>query len=309
MEILFILLVALAIDIVFGEPSNSWHPVAWMGKLISMEIRSVHRGGRLRQLVSGIGMVLVMIGVLAAPVYFLLFYLKELNLVAYVIVAGIIFKFTFSIRGLRQAATAIKQLLVQDKLAEARISLMSLVSRDTSCLSEDQVVSATVESVAENSCDSFVAPLFYFLLFSVPGAVVYRVINTFDAMIGFHGEWEHLGKFAARFDDVVNFIPARLTALMIVLAAWICKRNVLQAWRVMLRDHGKTESPNAGWTMGAVAGALGVQLEKEGHYKLGDNNSCLYLDTVSASLHLIMVVAVIWSSLSILFVGVYIAAT
>ncbi|MCK4721659.1 MAG: cobalamin biosynthesis protein, partial [Dehalococcoidia bacterium] len=156
---------------------------------------------------------------------------------------------------------------------------------------------------------SFVAPLFYFLLFGVPGAIAYRIVNTFDAMVGYHGEWEYLGKFAARLDDVVNFVPARVTGLLIVLAARICRKNVSQAWRIMLRDHKKTQSPNAGWTMGAIAGALGVQLEKAGHYKLGDNHSSLSLDTIDASLQMIMVAAVIWSLLSILAEVIYFVAT
>jgi len=154
-----------------------------------------------------------------------------------------------------------------------------------------------------------VAPLFYFLLFGVPGAIAYRVVNTFDAMIGYHGKWEHLGKFAARLDDVANFIPARITALIIALAAWICKKNMQQAWHIMLRDHKKTHSPNAGWTMSAIAGALGVQLEKASHYKLGDNHYSLSLNTVDASLQMTMTVAAIWSLIAILAEVIYIVAT
>jgi adenosylcobinamide-phosphate synthase len=143
----------------------------------------------------------------------------------------------------------------------------------------------------------------------VPGAIAYRIINTFDAMIGYHGRWEHLGKFAARLDDVANFIPARITALIIVLAAWICKRNTRQAWHIMLRDHKKTQSPNAGWTMSAIAGALGVQLEKAGYYKLGDNHYPLSLNTIDASRQMIMMVAFIWSLVAILAEVIYLVTT
>ena len=195
--------------------------------------------------------------------------------------------------------------MAEDKLAEARFELRSLVGRDTSKLDKSLMVSATVESVAENSCDSFFAPLFYFLFFGVPGAIAYRVINTLDAMIGHHGEFEYLGKFAARLDTVANFIPARITALIIVLAAWICKRNASGAWRIMLRDRRKTESPNAGWTMSAIAGALGVQLEKVGYYKLGDNHNSLSLSTIDASLQIVMTAALIWSLLLILAEVIY----
>lgn len=300
MEVVFILLIALAFDLAFREPANSWHPVAWLGKLISLETKASPQKGNLQQLFYGTSTVLVTSAVIVAPVYFLLVHLQEMNAVVYVIAAGLLFKLTFSLRGLRQAAGEVRRFLAQDNLAQARISVGSLVSRDAANLNQDQLMSATVESAAENSCDSFVAPLFYFLLFGVPGAIAYRVVNTFDAMIGYHGEREYLGKFAARLDDAANFIPARITSLMIVLAAWLCKKNMSQAWRTMLRDHKKTESPNAGWTMSAMAGALGVQLEKTGYYQLGNNHHPLSLKTIDASLRIVMVVAVIWGSFSIL---------
>ena len=263
----------------------------------------------LAQLLYGLGIVLVTIGIFIAPAYFILLYLKSLSFVAYVIVGAVLLKVSFSVKELRRAALSVKRLLREDKLAEAHFELRSLVSRDTAELDKSQMVSATVESVAENSCDSFVAPLFYFLLFGVPGAIGYRVVNTLDAMIGYHGEWEHLGKFAARLDDVVNFIPARITALIIVLAAWLCRKNVSGAWQIMLRDHKKTQSPNAGWTMSAIAGALGVQLEKVSHYRLGDNHYPLSPNTIDASLQMITVVALIWSLISILAEVMYLVTT
>jgi adenosylcobinamide-phosphate synthase len=123
--------------------------------------------------------------------------------------------------------------------------------------------------MAENACDSFFAPLFFFLFLGVPGAIGYRVVNTLDAMIGHHGKYEYLGKLAARLDTAANFIPARLTALAIVCASWIWHRKASLAWKIMFRDRKNTESSNAGWTMSAVAGALDVELEKVGYYKLG----------------------------------------
>jgi len=309
MEIIIILLIALALDLIFGELPNAWHPVAWLGKLISLETRLAPKRDKLRQLAYGVSMVLITLVLIVTAVYFWLAYLREFNLVAYVIVAGLLVKFSFSLRGLRQAIEAVSRLLAKNNLNQARISLKSLVSRDTDELNKSQMISAAVESAAENICDSFVAPLFYFLLFSVPGAIAYRVINTFDAMVGYHGHLEYLGRFAARLDDVANFIPARITALIIVLASVICRKNTSQAWHIMIRDHKKTESPNAGWTMGAIAGALGVQLEKAGHYKLGDNHFPLSLDTIDTSRQIILVTAIIWCSISILAEVAYLVAT
>jgi adenosylcobinamide-phosphate synthase len=308
-EIIVILLIALACDLIFGEPSNAWHPIAWLGKLISIETRLPPKKDKLRQLAYGVSMVLITLGLIVTAAYFWLAYLRAFNLIIYVIVAGLLMKFSFSLRGLRQAIEAVSKLLAKNNLNQARISLKSLVSRNTDELNKNQVISAAVESAAENICDSFVAPLFYFLFFGVPGAIAYRIMNTFDAMVGYHGHWEYLGRFAARLDDFANFIPARITALIIVFAALICRKNASQAWHIMIRDHKKTESPNAGWTMSAIAGALGVQLEKTGYYKLGDNHSPLSLDTIDTSRQIIIVTAITWCSIAFLAEVAYHVAT
>jgi adenosylcobinamide-phosphate synthase len=297
MEIVYILLLALAVDLALGDPPNAIHPVAWMGQVIAFLIRRGKGLPPTGQLIYGSAVVLVTLAVFVTPVYFLLVYLKELNLIVYIIAASLIFKSTFSIRGLRGAALKVKALLANDKLAEARFEVRALVGRNTAGLDSGQLISATVESVAENSCDSFFAPLFYFLFLGVPGAVAYRVINTLDAMIGHHGEYEYLGKVAARLDTIVNFIPARLTALTLILACWMGRSRAGAAWRMMLRDAGKTESPNAGWTMSATAGALGVQLEKVGYYKLGENLNSLTLESIDTTLKIVTLAAGVWAAL------------
>ena len=219
------------------------------------------------------------------------------------ILGAVLLKSTFSLRELRRVALRVKRLLLKEKLGGARLELRSLVSRDTQGLPRPLVVSATVESVAENTCDSFVAPLFYFLLLGVPGAIAYRVVNTLDAMVGYHGEYEYLGKFASKLDDVLNFIPARLTALLLVLAAFLSKRNTGTSWRVAVSDHAKTESPNAGWSMAAMAGGLSVQLEKVGHYKLGEADARLIPETIDTALKLMLLSMLSWALICFL-VGV-----
>ena len=149
-----------------------------------------------------------------------------------------------------------------------------LVSRDTSLLDAGEVASAAIESVAENLTDSLVAPLLYYLVAGLPGAWAYRVINTADAMVGYRtGRLEYLGKVAARLDDVVNLLPARLAALALVMAARVAGADGRGARAVLSRDHARTASPNAGWTMSAMAGALGVTLAKRDAYRLGDGTS------------------------------------
>ncbi len=318
MEALLILPVALVIDLVLGEFPSIIHPVVWIGKVISFLIRGGRRCSPTVQFFYGLGVVLVTAGIFVTPVYFLLSYLKDLNSVAYVIVAAVILKTTFSLKELWRAALRVRNLLAKDKLAEARFEIRALVGRDTSKLDKSQLVSGTVESVAESSCDSFFAPLFYFLLFGlagavaylgVVGAVAYRVVNTHDSMIGHRGEFEYLGKFAARLDSAVNLIPARIAALTIVLSSWLCRAKASEAWRIMLRDRKKTKSPNKGWTMSAMAGALGVQLEKVGYYKLGDSHNPLLIGYIDASLRIVMTAFFIWSAAIVLAEVVYYVAT
>ena len=286
--------IALAIDLVGGEPPRAIHPVVWMGKVASFLGRgSISRSPR-TQFVYGCGITLVTIGLFVAPAYFMLLYLKSFSFVAYVIVGALLLKYTFSLKELRRVALGVKRLLMKDKLDEARIELRSLVSRDTGVLPQPLLVSATVESVAENACDSFVAPLFYFLLLGIPGAIAYRVVNTLDSMVGYHGKYEYLGKFASRLDDVLNFVPARLTSLLLVLAAFLTRREARSSWQVVLSDHSNTASPNAGWPMAAVAGALNVQLEKVEHYKLGKANARLVPETIDAALRLALIAMLSW---------------
>ena len=285
---------ALAIDLALGEPSRFIHPVVWMGKVISFLAGSGSNWRPQVQFVYGMGITLVTIGLFTTSVYFMLFYTKNFSFVAYVVLGALLLKSTFSFRGLRRVALDIKRLLLKEKLNEARFELRSLVSRNTQSLPKSLIVSAAVESVAENTCDSFIAPLFYFLLLGVPGAIAYRVVNTLDAMVGYHGEYEYLGKFASRLDDVLNFIPARLTALLLVLATFLSRKDVRMSWQTMLSDYTKTVSPNAGWSMATVAGALNVQLEKVGHYKLGRAKTPLMPETIDASLELMQLAALAW---------------
>jgi adenosylcobinamide-phosphate synthase len=152
------------------------------------------------------------------------------------------------------------------------------VSRDTTGLDEDAVASAAVESLAENLTDGVVAPLCFYVAGTALGGVAgglalawaYRAVNTADAMIGYRrDELEYLGRATARTDDVANYVPARLAAAALVAAAWLVRESAEGAARVLRREGRRTESPNAGLTMAAMAGALGVTLEKHGHYRLG----------------------------------------
>jgi len=261
---------ALLIDLTLGDPPNRFHPTAWMGSLIDFLARFRPHERAWAELLYGGLLMLVGLVVTVGTGLALAWLFTRLPQPVNWLLTALILKTTFSLRGLDRAAGEVQAALEASNLSEARRLLSwHLVSRDTSQLSAGQVAAAAVESVAENASDSLVAPLFFFLVGGSPLALAYRFANTADAMLGYRDpEREWFGKIPARLDDVLNFIPARLTGLLICAAA-LSGRSAVRAWKIMLRDARRTASPNAGVPMSAMAGALGIELEKVGHYHLG----------------------------------------
>jgi adenosylcobinamide-phosphate synthase len=266
-----ILLLALLFDLLLGDPPNRFHPTAWMGSLIRFTLRFRPHGNTFTESLYGILILLVGISLTTSMGLGIQYIASFLPLRAGILLQALFLKLTISLRGLDRAAREAQTALQHNNLPEARRLLSwHLVSRDTSLLTESQVSAAAIESVAENASDGIIAPLFFFVLGGLPAAFAYRFVNTADSMLGYRDvEREWLGKFPARLDDVLNFIPARLTGLFIVLAAPFCGANLMSAWKIMWRDSSVTASPNAGVPMSAMAGALGVELEKVDHYQLG----------------------------------------
>ena len=269
-ERLAALAAALLIDVLLGDPPNRYHPVAWMGAAIGWG-KARARGGRMARFAWGLGILLGGVGMSALAGWAVERGTARWPRWLRAIVLGAVLKSTFSLRGLTRAAREVHIALTRGDLVEARRALAwHLVSRSTANLSASQVAAATIESVAENTSDGVIAPLFYYGLGGLPAALAYRFVNTADAMLGYRDDvHEWLGKGPARADDALNLVPARLTALALVVAAWLWGENARGAWRVWRRDAGQTSSPNAGHPMSAMAGALGVELEKVGHYRLG----------------------------------------
>lgn len=266
----WLLLAAVALDLVVGDPPNRFHPVAAMGWLIAVLRKRAPTQGRWRPLLAGLGILALGAG-LSVIVGVLVLLVRDWVYGVGVIVEVILLKATFSIRGLAGAAWQVGRALEAGTLEEARHLLAwHLVSRDTTALDEAQVAAAAVESVAENTSDGVVAPWLFYLIGGLPAALAYRFVNTADAMLGYRdAEREWLGKVPARLDDVLNWLPARVTAALIVLAAPLVGGRPRQGLKVWWNDAGKTASPNAGQPMAAAAGVLGVELEKVGCYRLG----------------------------------------
>ncbi|MGB9672721.1 MAG: adenosylcobinamide-phosphate synthase CbiB, partial [Anaerolineales bacterium] len=266
----FIIWIALAFDSLFGDPPNRFHPVAWIGHSIKqIEVHLPYQNPTLAFLeglavwISGSSLIFTLAGVVGRVCSLLPFPLNFLG-------EAYLLKMTLAYRGLSSAATQIATVLPENLSEGRRLLAWHLVSRETSELSTVQVAAATIESVAENTSDGIIAPLFYYALGGLPLAWLYRFSNTLDSMWGYHSDhFEWLGKAAAKIDDILNYIPARLTAFLIVISAWMNGEHALQAWHVIKRDAQSTASPNAGYPMSAMAGALGVELEKVGSYRLG----------------------------------------
>lgn len=262
---------ALALDVLLGDPPNRWHPVAWLGRGIAAARRRLAHGSPLWLLFAGAALT-IGIAVGAAVAGALVARASAALGVTGLALEALALSLCLSIRGLWRAAREVGRALEQGDLPTARAALaFHLVSRPTGELSAGEVAAATVESVAENLTDSVVAPALLYLAFGLPGAALYRAVNTADAMLGYRdGVLEHFGKLAARADDVLNLVPARLAGLAIVVAAALAGGSPRGALRIMWRDRHRTASPNAGWTMAAMAGALGVRVTKRGAYALGD---------------------------------------
>ena len=274
-----ILFLALIIDFLFGDPSPNepWrlryklHPTVWIGFLTGfLAKRLKHKNPKVEKL-NGVLLALIVVAVSTISSYFVLKFIDAfLGTIIYAILAAVLLKSTICIRLESEWAVAASKAIGSGDLAEAR-KYAHFSRRDPSNLNSAQIASSVIESMAENLTDFKVSPLFYYALFGFPGAIAFRAINTLDGMVGFKDpEHINIGWFSAKLDTLVNYVTTRIVALLITLAAVILGEDYKNAWRIAKRDHAKVPSRNHGWTMATVAGALNVQLEKPGHYIIGD---------------------------------------
>jgi adenosylcobinamide-phosphate synthase len=263
---LLTVLLAGLIDVALGEPPAPLHPVVWMGRLVgALERRQPrHRPGA--ELAYGVFIVLVTAGAAFAAGRILTLLLDRAPWWLALVAGACVLKTTFSLRGLVRAGRDVQRALASDTAA-ARASLKALVSRSAD-LDPPLIVSATIESLAENLTDSVVAPLLYYALFGLPGALAYRAVNTMDAMIGYRDDREYVGKAAARSDDAANWAPTRITGLLLVAVSAV-KGTAGRAWWAFRTQHQPAYGPNKTLAIATMAGSLGVQLQKPGAYALG----------------------------------------
>jgi len=273
--LLFALAGAFVIDLLFGEPSNKHHPVAWLGKLIEFFIPKLKKHDdncAKKEKENGIIFSISLIIIFGLAIYFLTFIsLHLLRSIAIIIVLALILKITIAIRSMEDYAKAVTDALERCDMHDARYNLSMIVRRDTKNLDEQHVLSGTIECISESTVDGIVSPLFYYSFLGPAGAFIHRVINTLDSMVGyFDNYYKDIGYMSARLDTIANYLPARITALLMVISANIIGADWKNSIQILQRDHNKTLSSNAGYPMATMAGALRIKLEKIGHYSLGD---------------------------------------
>lgn len=279
----------MAIDWVFGEPPERFHPTVWMGEyILKVEKQVLGRNNKKTRKVFGAVLAISTILLFTVPTYIIERILVTLTGdVTYIIFASVALKTTFAVKCMHQYNTNLYSAIEEGKLEDARQQMTLLVRRDPWKLNQKQMISASVETIAEGIVDGVISPLFYFSLLGLPGAVAYRAINTLDSMIGYKDHtYIDLGFFSAKLDTAANYIPARITSLLLVVSALILGEDAMKSLQILRRDHSKTESLNAGWSMSAMAGALGLELEKRGYYKLGDSIEELSTDHISRALRM-----------------------
>ena len=273
-DTLFVVIAALALDAVIGDPDWLWrrfpHPVAWIGSLIGWLDRALNREDwtPLQRKIAGVAAVIGLVCLAGIIGFFLTEVLRTItggNLLLALIASILIAQ-----HSLYQHVSRVRTAFASDGLFGARQAVSMIVGRDPDQLDQAGVSRAAIESAAENFSDGIVAPVFWLALFGLPGLLVYKAINTADSMIGHRSErYQWFGWAAARLDDLVNLVPARLSGLLIAIVSPVANGSIATSFRVMMRDAAQHRSPNAGWPESAMAGALGIALAGPRRYAEG----------------------------------------
>ena len=278
LESIIIVGFALLLDFLVGDPKTKYHPTAWMGKLIASLVPFTKSNSARKELLGGILLVSVIVIIVSTLLIVLdvgisLLTIDIVSLIVSIAIGSILLKTTIAIKGMQKHALSVVNAVEEGDLDSARNHLSMIVKRDTKNLDKNHILSGVLESVSENTVDGVTGPLFYYAIFGLPGAFVYRAINTIDSMVGYKTTlFKNVGWFGAKCDTVLNYAPSRLTGLVMILGALILGYNWKESLYIMRRDSRKLESHNAGFPMAALAGALGTRLEKMNYYTIGNGS-------------------------------------
>ena len=311
MSVMITAVAAFLIDALIGDPRSKFHPVVLMGKLIIVleyflrrdfdsSTKKILKGGLLVLIVVltsyGVGALISIMAGMAG------------SLTAKIFIEALILSFMITPRSLAEAGREIYYLLSAENLQQARYKVGWIVGRDTKNLNEAEITRATVETISENTVDGIISPLFYFAIGGLPLAVAYRAVNTMDSMLGYKNErYLYFGRIAARLDDVANFIPARITAILFLMSALILNLDFKNAFKMLVRDADKHPSPNGGYAEATVAGALNVRLGGFNSYfgvqhfraYMGDPNESLQAAHILAAIRMMYTATIIFLCLGV----------
>lgn len=284
---LLVFSLAILVDLTFKEFPVSVHPVVLMGQVATAYTRRLTLTGTPRDWLPATGLILILLGLFVLPVAIIQsFWLLD------ALILSTTFSYGYFVGVLRKLQVA----FTSAPLSEVRRQVGELVSRNTERLDRDDLLVAAVETAIENTTDSFVAPLFWYLIGGTPAAMTYRIFNTLDAMYGYKDRYLHYGRIAARIDDFLNFVPARLVAVGFWLLAPLRGDVRSYGWRIFRRDRHNTPSPNGGQTMAMIAGLLQIQLSKRDCYTLGDATQSIGTQHLEGSLWYVRASALLWFS-------------
>lgn len=298
------IVLAYIIDRIVGDPRSFPHPVVWIGKAIRLLEKGIRKIVKKEESLKIAGLLFPVLigggvyGIVAALLYILGLWNHWLALITEIWLIST----TIAAKGLGDAGLEIYRHLKDGDFTKARYSLSMVVGRDTEKLDEGEISRGAVETVAENIVDAIISPLFFALIGGAPLAMMYRAVNTLDSMVGYKNEkYQNLGWASARLDDVLNYIPARLTILFMLLACWLKKLDVKRSWRTIVRDAKGHPSPNSGIPEAAIAGALHIQLGGTNYYggivshraKMGDPERSIQKQDILATIHVMKLTSTI----------------
>ena len=303
--------IAYVLDLIFGDPQNVVHPVQVIGKIISAGEKVLLR--KKYKFLAG-----AVLNIFTVSITYTLMYLisKSVKISVFFMIIEIYLMYTiFSINSLAREGNRVYRILKEGDIEKARKDLSYLVSRDTETMDEKMIIRSTMETISENTVDGIVAPMFYMFLGGMPLAMAYKAINTLDSMVGYKNEkYMEFGKFSAKVDDVANFIPARITGILIVLASMILGYDYKNSLKIFIRDRKNHSSPNSAHSEASVAGALGVQFGGKVSYfgkeidkpTIGDKTKEFELEDIRKNIRIMYVTSFLSLVIfSLIFTGAY----